>query len=116
MKKIITLFIIATMFIGASAFAGNDNESGNPPATTTITGKVFDKSTNEELAGVVVSVEGTDMKTYTDMDGNFSIEGVIPGKYNLNVSYISYKEKEVKNVSVEGSDKNDLNISLEQVD
>ena len=43
--------------------------------------EVFDKSTNEELAGVVVAVEGTDMKTYTDMDGNFSIEGVI--SYNF---------------------------------
>ena len=40
-----------------------------------IRGKVFSKSDSEVLSGVMVVVNKTDT-TYTDMDGNFVINGV----------------------------------------
>ena len=115
MKRIIAIVFVISLFAGNAATAGNDNEGGNAPAATAISGKVFDKNTLEELAGVTVQIEGTDIKAYTDIEGNFKIEGVIPGTYNLTVSYISYKETELTNVSIEPASANDLEIKIEQI-
>lgn len=115
MKKIIALLFIISFLAGNTVFAGNDNESGNAATTTVITGKVFDKCTMEELAGVTVQIEGTDIKAYTDIEGNFKIDNVQPGTYNLNISYISYKETEVVNVNADPAAKKDLEIKLEQI-
>lgn len=113
MKKVIAVVFILALLAG-NAFAGNDKETGNPPATTQITGKVFDKNTLEELAGVIVQIEGTDIKAYTDIEGNFKIDNVLPGTYDLTVTYISYKETELSNLSVEPASNKDLEIKLEQ--
>jgi len=115
MKKFIALIFIISFLSGNVLFAGNDNESGNAAATTVITGKVLDKITMEELAGVTVQIEGTDIKAYTDIEGNFKIEEVIPGTYNLNVSYISYQEAELININVDAASKKELEIKLEQI-
>lgn len=113
MKKVIAIVFVLALIAG-NVFAGNDKESGNPPATTQITGKVFDKNTLEELAGVTVEIEGTDIKAYTDIEGNFKIDNVLPGTYNLTVTYISYKETELSKVSIQPSSNKDLEIKLEQ--
>jgi hypothetical protein len=115
MKKIITIAVIFSLILGSNAFAGNDKETGNSAGATVLTGKVFDMNTLEELAGVTVQIEGTDLKAYTDMEGNFKFEGVQPGTYSLNISYISYKEKELTNINVSRSDNTGLEIKLEQV-
>jgi hypothetical protein len=39
---------------------------------------------------------------YTDFDGNFKIDNVIPGKYNVLSSYISYTDNKMKEVNVSG--------------
>lgn len=104
MKKLfITLLLIAT--VGAT-FAGNDNtnEPSNTPAaaqTITLTGKVIDLSTNETLTGVEINIEGTDIKVYSDLDGNFEIKDVKPGDYNIVASYISYKKSLVESFNAE---------------
>jgi hypothetical protein len=116
MKKIIAIVFLLSFISGNAIFAGNDEEPGNPPITTAISGKVFDKNTMEELAGVTVQIEGTDIKAYTDIEGNFSIDGVKPGKYNITVTYISYKETELSGVNIDAVDSNDLEIKLEQID
>ena len=113
MKKIIAIVFIATLFAGNGIYAAIDEGNGNPPATTTISGKVVDNFTQEELAGVTIQVEGTDIKTYTDMEGNFKIDGLKPGNYDLKVNYISYKEKELIDISIT-PETSDLKIKLEQ--
>lgn len=54
----------------------------------TVSGKVFDSSTNEPLVGVTVVQTGTQNGTITDMDGNYSIS--CPGDASLTFSYIGY--------------------------
>ena len=95
--------------------AENGKESANPPAKISLQGKVIDQKTMEELAGVTVELAGTDMKTYTDIDGNFKIDNVQPGKYTLNISYISYKEKSLKNLDLSNPADDKVEIELEQV-
>lgn len=72
----------------------------NPVQAPSITGKVVDNYSGETLAGVLVTVEGTALQAYTDLDGQFSISGMNPGKYNLVLSLISYKKSLVENLEV----------------
>ncbi|WP_234572981.1 SusC/RagA family TonB-linked outer membrane protein [Rhodohalobacter sp. 614A] len=57
----------------------------------TITGTVTDGQTGEALPGANVAIQGTTQGSSTDIDGNFIIEGVEPGSYNLTASFIGYE-------------------------
>ncbi len=115
MKKIIALTIILSLSLGSISFAGNEKDAGNPVTKTSITGKIIDQKTSEELVGVAVQIEGTDLKAYTDIDGNFKIDGVKPGIYNLLLTYISYQDKKLSDVSIEPSASDKVEIKLEQI-
>jgi len=104
MKRLFIAFLL-TAAVGFT-FAGNDNnkETSNTPAveqTVVLTGKVIDLSTNETLTGVEINLEGTDIKVYSDLDGNFEIKDVKPGDYNIVASYISYKKSLVESFKAE---------------
>lgn len=112
-KTILTLALVA--FLGI-AFAGNENTKENkaeaPVANTvSISGNVADLTTGEVLTGVEISIEGTDVKTYSDFDGNFVINNLTPGEYNLIASFISYKKSLVEDYKADG--KNAVNIKLQ---
>lgn len=70
--------------------------------TTSLSGIVLDTETGEALTGVAIRFEGSDETVYTDFDGNFKINNIVPGKYNVLSSYISYSENKLKNVNVSG--------------
>ena len=55
-----------------------------------IRGKVTDGVTGEELIGANVIIDGTFKGAQADLDGNFSLEGLEPGTYKVNCSFISY--------------------------
>jgi TonB-dependent starch-binding outer membrane protein SusC len=56
----------------------------------TITGRVIDSTTNQPLAGVTVSVEGTARGTATESDGTFRLSGVPAGSHVLRARRIGY--------------------------
>lgn len=114
MKKFIVLIILFSTFSFVS-FAGNDKETSGAQATTTIQGKITDMKTMEELTGVTVQIEGTEVKAYSDIEGNFKIEGVEPGTYNLSISYISYKQTKLENIQATVTGTSDVKVKLEQV-
>ncbi len=58
-----------------------------------ISGTVFDRSTNESLPGATVMVKGTAKGVSTDMDGKFSLT-ISAGENILVVSYIGYETSE----------------------
>ena len=117
-KTLLTLsFIVAVVF----AFAGikgnseNKNKSAETVAANTavsISGKVIDFTSGEALAGVEVAIEGSTKKVHTDFDGNFKIENLKPGSYNLIASYISYNKSFIEKLDTEKSNK-ELNIKLQ---
>lgn len=63
--------------------------SVNMTLSQTISGKVADQK-NEILFGATVVIEGTTIGNTTDLEGDFTIPNVKPGKYNLVFSYIGY--------------------------
>ncbi|HNR09057.1 MAG TPA: TonB-dependent receptor plug domain-containing protein, partial [Saprospiraceae bacterium] len=69
-------------------------------AQRTVTGTVFDNSTNEPLIGASVQVEGSNQGVITDIDGSYSIQ-VPDGAVRLIVSYVGFTTRivEVGNAS-----------------
>lgn len=80
--------------------------------TGVICGKVLDLKLKEPLIGASVVIEGTTTGAITDLDGNFRIEKVQPGKYSVAASYVSYQTQVVKDVPVVAQQEAVLNIEL----
>lgn len=82
--------------------------------TGKIVGKVIDGKTGETLPGAIVMIEGKNLGTSTDFDGNFSINSVPVGTYNISISFITYDNKKLTGVVVKANDVTELNVTLEQ--
>lgn len=86
----------------SSALSQNSPFNNQAPAsvvqtdkTHSVKGHVADE-TGEPLIGATVAVEGTNLKTVTDIDGNFSINlSKAPATAMLRISYMGYKDKVV---------------------
>ena len=90
--KYVLLGLIALSFFGYSGlFAGT---------TGKISGHVYDSETREPLPGVNVLVEGTNRGDASDLEGDFSVINLPPGKYTLIVSMMGYTRTRVENVDV----------------
>lgn len=115
MKKILLIFVSISLIAAANLYAeGEGKDSKNAVMTTTVEGTILDNETGEGLVGVEVKLEGTQKSTYTDFDGNFSFNSVLPGEYALKANYVSYKEKNL-NLEVDLKKKNSCQIKLESL-
>lgn len=81
--------------------------------TTNLFGIVTDE-VGEPLAGASVFLEGTDKGTQTDFDGNYQIQNVIPGSYNLVVSYLGYETQTQFNIIVRTKGTPNYNFVLKE--
>lgn len=117
-KTLLTLsFLIAVVFAFAGIKGNSENknkstETVSANAAVSISGKVIDFTSGEALAGVEVVIEGSTKKVHTDFDGNFKIENLKPGSYNLIASFISYNKSFVEKLDIEKSNQ-ELNIKLQ---
>ena len=59
-------------------------------AQGTIRGKITDGQTGETLIGANAFVQGTTKGAMADLDGNFSLEGLAPGSYEVIGRFIGY--------------------------
>jgi TonB-dependent receptor len=82
--------------------------------TGRIAGKVVDSKTGETLIGVAVYIEGTTTGASTDLDGQYSIANLTPGKYKIAARYVSFKLKLIEEVVVKATETTSLNIALEE--
>ena len=70
-------------------------------------GVVIDKNSKETLIGAVISIEGTDVKAVTDVNGNFSFDGLKDGTYTLYIKYVGYKT-----LKIDGVQMKDANLTI----
>ena len=67
------------------------------PALQAQTGKIYGTVTNsinnEALPFVTIILSGTTYGTQSDIDGNYSVENIPPGLYNVEFSFIGFKKK-----------------------
>jgi len=105
MKKY--LFIIA-LFITQIAFAQNNKQN--------IRGVVTDKLSQSTLPGATIQiVNGTNNAgTLTDASGNYKISELSPGRYEIKISFLGYKEVLIPNVIVTSGKETILDVEMEE--
>ena len=70
-----------------------------------IKGVVIDQNSKETLIGAVVTVDGTNVKAITNIDGNFLIDGMKKDKtYTLYINYVGYKTQKIDGVQAKDAD------------
>jgi len=113
MKKVMFLSVVSLMLFSLSVSAkGNVSPEVKTEVldqSNVLKGIVFDKQTQETLAGAIITANG--QKVYTDLDGNFSISNLCGGKCQLKISLISYREQTVE---IDTNNLKMLQVKLEQ--
>ncbi len=79
--------------------------------TGSLTGKIIDSETGEELIGAAIVIQGTTTGTITDLKGSYVLENIYPGSYNIVVSYISY-DNEIITVDIKEGNTVNADIQL----
>lgn len=83
------------------------------PADGQVSGFVQDSVTSETIVGATVLVKGTQKGAYTNKAGFFSISGLQPGSYTLQVSFLGYERGEVP-ITIEPTGGTSVRIRLRQ--
>lgn len=115
MKKVIITVLAFAMILmtSSNAFCFTENNPQGTIQQASVSGNVTDEQTGESLAGVLVMIKGSDIKAYTDLDGNFSFKNVEPGTYTLEVNYISYSADELQNIVCSAGNNVQVNIKIQ---
>jgi hypothetical protein len=97
------IILAVTLFI-ATAVSG---QSG------VLTGRVIDDLSNESIPFANVALQETSYGAVTDIDGKYAIEGIEPGLYNVQATFVGYKTKTIFEVEIFTSRPTVLDIRLE---
>lgn len=89
----------------------NANCSGN---CGEIRGLVKDAATGEELIGVNIVLEGTNIGIATDVEGSYSIKKLKPGTYTIIAKYIGYENQSIVSINVVGGRATYVNFELRE--
>ncbi len=108
---------LAFFFMISLVHAGNKsgNPGTSPEARPSISGKVIDKDTQEELVCANVEVINKNIHTCTDIHGNFTISDLEPGTYTLKIHYISYQEAHIRKIHIRKNRPETLQVALEPI-
>ena len=116
MKSTLFVILFSVFFLSGTYLMASDKEPKSSPAKlSSISGVISDYDTNEKLAGVTISFVDSGKKIYTNVQGDFTIEGLAPGTYKIKINCISYKDKEVT-VEVSPLMEKNLKIQLSPVE
>lgn len=102
-SKLLTLGLLLSYSANIAANTTSETTSIQQNSSYKVTGVVSDTS-GEPIIGASVVEKGTSNGTITDLDGKFTIE--VNAGATLNISYIGYKNQEVK------VDRNGLSLKL----
>ena len=82
----------------------------------TIKGTISDKQSQQTILGATIQIlESNPLKiTKSDVNGNYKISDVAPGRYTLRISYSGYKEATISNIIVSSGKETILDIQLEE--
>ena len=90
LRNLQMFWIVALLIVASPLLAeGQQDRVG----TASISGRVLDQRTNDPVAGVEVSVDGTPVLSITDESGEFHFEGVLAGTLVLRSRRLGYEER-----------------------
>ena len=109
MKKNIILLFIASLFLCV------ETVNAQSP-TQTIRGVIIDKQSQFTIPGANVVILGSEpfKGATTNASGSFKIDQVLPGRYDLKVTFLGYKEIVIPNVVVTAGKEVVLDLALEE--
>ncbi|RPI71257.1 MAG: hypothetical protein EHM47_10635, partial [Ignavibacteriales bacterium] len=85
--------------------------------TGSLSGRITDSETNEELVFVNVRLDGTSIGTASDEQGNYNIDYIIPGTYTIIVSAVGYQtQNQVINIIENNNTVKNISLSHEVVE
>ena len=80
-----------------------------------IRGEVLDKKNQAAVPFASVIIQGQTKGVITDLDGQFEIEGLVPGLYNVEASFVGYKKGIAFEVEVSTARSAYIKIELEEM-
>ena len=69
--------------------------------TGIIKGKVYNSINNEPIPFVSVGIISINNSSITDLNGNYELNKLQPGLYNLSISFVGYRKKNVFEIHFE---------------
>lgn len=117
--RTISLIYIALLFIGAEFTSAQvlermrEKQAADGTAGK-ITGRVVDENIGEGLPSVNILVKGTYYGASTDFDGNYKIDRINPGTYNIDVTLLGYKSVQYSGIKVEQGKTLELNVKMSE--
>ncbi|MBX2874491.1 MAG: TonB-dependent receptor [Saprospiraceae bacterium] len=88
MNRLSALGLVLLLFFTFLNFAQAQSSS--------ISGKVIDRNTNQALVGASIAIENTSLGTTTDSDGNFQLLNIRQGELVLLINYIGYEQRRLQ--------------------
>ena len=117
MKKIITLFIILTLFITISfAQHGNKGFDKIVKKKGVLKGKVIENSTKEPLEAVNVTIVGSSLGSETDSKGNYIITNIPVGTKQVKFQMMGFKPITKNNITIKVKKVVTKNVSMSETD
>ena len=98
------LFIVLSFFVFIPCYSQNGS----------ISGKIIEAKSGTPLPGATVLIEGTTQGAMSDLDGNFKIMKVAPGKFAVRVSYIGYISELFENVEFRSGEDYKIEVRLRE--
>jgi TonB-dependent receptor len=80
----------------------------------TLTGKISDEKTGDDLIGANVFIVDTKLGASTDIDGKFQIKRIPEGTYDVRISFLGYETKLISGVVITTGEPVVLNVSLNE--
>ncbi len=94
------------LLISAITFAQNNKQN--------IRGIVTDKLSQSPLIGATIQLSNSESYAITDENGKYQLSDIAPGRYELKISYLGYKELLIPNVVVTSGKEVILDITMEE--
>ena len=79
-----------------------------------LTGRVTDAATGEGLPGANVIIQGTQIGTATDIDGNYTLLGIPVGRYDIQASFVGFTPQTYEGVEINSGYTRELNFELNE--
>ena len=80
----------------------------------TLKGRIFDTKTNQPIEFATILIQGTNISSTSDLDGNYIFSGVEPGFKRLVVSLIGYQTTVSAEFQVQGNQTTFIDVPVEE--
>lgn len=78
----------------------------------TLKGRVYNEINNESIPFANILLEGTQMGTTTDEDGQYEFEDLEPGIYNLTCSFLGFQTVYIQEITISSTSTTEIDIAM----